>query len=143
MATDFTSAEKIGLFQALDVPYSTSYTTLDGMGMIGAETTVGGPSTNQAKTVILAALDTLADNDSAGHDALQALVQRFNTISTKAAAMVSGGAGDVQGVSYDFEVERNLIRERIKIIMPYYKLHEVMARLNATKQSGSAGIVRL
>jgi hypothetical protein len=133
MAWTLTTARKIALFEALEVPYSTSYNTLSGVATLSAQTDVSGASQAAAKTSIenYLAAATAAD----GENELITYLDRWIAIGTKVANVQGGSVGDLQGVTMNYEDEKRVLRERIKILVPYYKHHEVLA-----KQMGVTGI---
>ena|SRR3990167_6979310 len=125
MASSLTIAQDIALFEALEVPYLTSFYTLDEIGSLSSQTTIGGGTAAQAFTSIQTHLDTLTSAN--GETQLIAMLDRWITIGTKVANIEAGAVGGLQGVSMNYENERALLRERIKVIVPYYKFHEVLA----------------
>lgn len=126
MASSLTIAQKIALYQVLEVPYATSYNTMDGMGTLTATTDVSGASSSAAYTSINTYLDTLTSNN--GETQLIALLDRWIAIGTKVVSMDAGAVGGLQGVTMRYDQERALIEERIKYIVPYFRWHEVIAK---------------
>ena len=137
MASSLSIAQDIALFEALEVPYLTSFYTLDEIGSLTAQTTIGGTAA-QAFTSIQTHLDTLSSSN--GETQLIAMLDRWIAIGTKVANIDGGAVGGLQGVSMSYDDERNLLRERIKIIVPYYKFHEVLEKRASMGSSGGMSI---
>ena len=134
-----TTAQQISLFQILDVPYGTSYNTLDGMGSLTAQTDIN-IATAQAYTVILAAVAAL---ESDVETVLTALITEWDAIGLNSGRIESGGVGDLAGASFDWDRKRQLIRERVQVILPFYRWHEVLARRSATGHGVNISVERL
>ena len=129
-------AEKMSLFEILEVPYATEYHTADGMGTLSAQTDVSGASQGSAKTAIESYLTD--DLSSAAETRLQTYIARWDTLSTKHVRMNGGAVGQIGGVERDPEDEREEIRKRVKLLVPFYKFHEVLA-----KRRGGGGHIPL
>jgi len=123
------TAETITLFQVLDTPYATEFTTLDGMGATGHTATISGATAGQAKTMITTYLATLASDVE---DELQTLLASWTTVKSNAVRIENGSLGSLTGIWYNSDNKRTLIEDRIKIIVPYYKQAEVLARYAQT-----------
>ena len=124
-----TTAETITLFQILDTPYATEFTTLDGMGATGHTATITSATAGQAKTMITTYLATLASDVE---DELQTLLATWSGISTNTVKIEQGNVGSVGGVWFNYDQKRKSIEDRVKIIVPFYRQHEVVARYNQT-----------
>lgn len=128
------------IFFILEVPYTTSYNTVNEMGVLSAATDVSGASQGAAKTAILASIAALGADEETE---LNTLCARWAVLGTTSINMQGGGVGSVQGVTFDYDKERAIIRERVKYILPYYKLHEVFAkRMGGNSNSVSIGVIR-
>lgn len=132
----FTEPEIRAIFECLETPYSTSYTTMDGMGAIGALTDISNGSTGQAKTQILA---WLAAMDATSITQTQALVVQWNLVRLSIARVDDGGVGEnaVTGVTYDSREKRHQIQTLMQTYVPFFKFHEVLARRAGTQNSMS------
>lgn len=124
-----TTAETITLFQILDTPYATEFTTLDGMGATGHTATITSSTAGQAKTMITTYLATLASDVE---DELQTLLARWTAVRSNSIRIENGSLGSLTGIFYNSDSKRALIEEQVKRIVPFYKQHEVVARYAQT-----------
>jgi len=138
MASSLTIAQKIALFEVLEVPYNEGYYSMNGMGTLSSDSDVSGTASN-AKTEIETYLDTL-DSDS-GETELTAYINRWIAIGTKTPKIEGGSVGDVNGITFDYDHERSVIERRIRTIVPFYKHHEV-TRLNRGNDSINIQVIR-
>ena len=135
-----TQAQRIALFQILEVPLSSSYYTTDGMGSLSVQFTTPGATTGQANANIdsfLTNIDNATNGNppglGAGTSAILAVdLDRWNTLGSSVTKIESGGIGDINGASDDPKDERALIKERVKYIVPFYRWHEVLEKRNAS-----------
>jgi len=123
----FTENEIRSIFECLETPYASQYATLDGLGMIGATTTVNSGSTGQAQSQILA---YLAAMDATSIARVQALVVKWDAVSDASARVNNGGVGDgaVTGVTWDAREQKHVIQGLMQTYVPFFKYHEVLAR---------------
>lgn len=130
----YTAAEIRSIFECLQTPYADQYVTMDGLGMIGATTTVNSGSTGQAKSQILAWL-TAMDADSITK--VQALVVKWDAVRDASVRVNNGGVGDqaVTGVTWDSTDQKKAIQDLMVIYVPFMRYHEVLAR-----RAGGAGV---
>ena len=129
MAWTLTTARSIALFEALDVPYYTGHYTMDGMGALSSQTSLSGTAA-QAKTQIESYLS--AATSGSGDTELFTYLDRWIAIGTTVAVMEGGSVDGVQGISHNYENEREILRGRIRILVPFYQQHLVLQRRNQT-----------
>jgi len=122
------TALEITLHQVLEVPYTSNVTTLDGFGNLGPNFTMN------ASAAILAYVNALNANTTTE---LSTLLTDWAAISTSPAKMEAGSVGSISGLTYDYAAKRAHIAERIKIIVPFFRHHEILAKQN---QSGSCSV---
>lgn len=134
MASSLTIAQKIALYQILETPYATSFYTQDGMGTLAAQTTVSAATISSAYTQINTHLDTLTSLN--GEAELIVLINRWITIGTTVAGIDGGSIGGASGLTMSYDRERAIIKERVQLIVPFFRWHEVLAR----KQEAGGGI---
>ena len=134
-----TVAQKISIFQILDVPYSTSYNTLDGMGSLSAQTDMSGASQSAAYTAIVAYLATL---DSSTETVLAALITEWDAIGSNSIKIENGSLGSLTGVFFNYDTKKANIEARVKSIVPFYKYHEVLERKMGTSQGVNITVMR-
>lgn len=140
MATNLTAAQIRSLFEVIEVPFATSYYTVDGIGSIGAQTDVSGGATGQAKTQILAFLDTRTTDDET---AIIALLIEYALVRLDVASITQGSVSEnVNSASYSPDVKRARIKELMQIYVPFFRWHEVLAKQNATSMSMFVGVIR-
>ena len=133
MASNLTDAQKLSLFEILDVPFATGHYTTSGMGTLSAQTSISSASQAQAKTEILSYLDGLEGLEQ--ETRLGTYITRWDALSTKQVRMTGGAVGQINGIDRDPEDERETIRQRVKLLVPFYKRHEVIAREAGSRTS--------
>lgn len=137
------AARDIALFQILDVPYFTGHYTLDGMGTLSNLQDTSGATANQAKTVILAYVLANIEGTAPLLLILTTDLDRWITIGSTTVRMETGNVGTLGSVTLDYRDERALIADRVRIMVPFYKFHEVLARQKAAGGSGmNVGVIR-
>ena len=134
-----TTAQYITLFQVLDCPYATQFTTIDGMGATGHTATITSSTAGQAYTQITTFVGALAANVEAE---LVTLLTAWSGMSTNSVKIEQGTVGSIGGVWFNYDQKRKTIEDRIKIIVPFYRQHEVLARYNEQRTSINMQVVR-
>jgi hypothetical protein len=115
-----TTAQYLALFEALEVPYCTSrYEVVDDDGMSALQ--YEATSAEAVKTKVVSHVAALA---SAIETELVTLLTRWIAIGTNVTTIESGSTGGVSGVNDSPMTERALIREKIKVIVPFWRAHE-------------------
>ena len=114
--------QTIALFEILEVPYSDTIGKIqDPDNLRVLEYTVEATATG-AKARIEAHLAGMA---SATETILAAYLDEWIDLGTCAYEM-SGGVGDIQGITFSDDAERDVIRRRVIVLVPYYRVHEEM-----------------
>lgn len=139
----FSESYHIALFQILDVPYFAGHYTVDGMGGLTSLSDLSGATQGQAKTTILDFLTNNIETSAQLTTVLTIDLDRWLSIGSQVARIENGAVGSLQGVTYDFRHERTLIAERVRIIVPFYKYHEVIARKIGNGNGVNIATVRL
>lgn len=124
MPNTMTDTQTTSLFHVLEVPYSTSYAAMDGMGAAYVQT-ANQPILSAAKDAILsfvAGMETLAFTD------LQNWLNKWYLVADQVVNIASGGAGSLQGVNLNFADQRALYKQYVQDLVPYFKYHEILAR---------------
>lgn len=137
-----TTAEKNALFQILDVPMFTTYKTISGVGSLSVTTDLAAVGATAAKTAIETHLTALA-TDSALEDELQALIAEWVATGLNVTEVTSGGIADISGVSFSSDRKRELIRERVKLIVPFFRAHEIAAKEAAAAASAGGMVINV
>lgn len=124
-----TAAQIRSVFECLEVPYSTSYYTTDGMGALSAQTDVSGATTGQAKTVLTSAIAALGSDEETK---VAALIVEWDAVSLNVGEITSGGVSDLSGLSFSWDQKRKLIKERMQIYLPFFRVHERLAKARSS-----------
>lgn len=135
MATSLTTDQKITLCEILHTPYSTSFYTIDGLGTLASQTTIADSTAVAVKPALLAWLDTL---DANTETRLIVYLTRWNTIGTTTTNISGGSVGEVNGVSLDYEKERELIRDRVLGMVPFFVQRDIEKRSSGNPGAGVA-----
>lgn len=134
MPSSLTIAQKIALFDILDIPHYPGFFTVDGMGTLSKQTNISATA-SAAYTELNTYLDSLDATN--GETELMVLITRWIAIGTQVAKMESGSVGDsLTSVTMDYDRERYWIKDKVKKIVPFYPWGEVLAR----QSSGGSGI---
>ncbi len=116
--------QTLDLFHCLEVPYSSSYAAVDGMGAAYVQT-ANQPILSAAKSAILAfvaAMEAIAVTD------LGTLLTRYNLIRDVEFSMNGGSVGSISGISFSTAGMRQTIKQRVQELVPYYRYHEILER---------------
>lgn len=135
MATTLTQAQKLYLFEILEVPYSSSMHELVGRDNLVTKE-FGADTVQSAKLQIESWLDTL-DTDT--ETVLKTYIDAWSSLGLQT-TLIDGGVGGVQGVGFDPDRKRRLIREKVKVIVPFYRAHDAIEI--ARNDQRSAAIIR-
>lgn len=142
MPSSLNIAQKIALFEILEIPYYSGFFTTDGMAALAKQTSLSGTATS-AYTQLNTFLDSLTSLN--GETELIAYITRWIAIGTKTSKMDAGNVGNLTGLTFDYDHERKLIRDRVKYIVPFYPWAEVLARQTTGGSGGdsiSIGVMR-
>lgn len=131
-----TTSEKNALFQVLDVPIFTSYYSLSGVGSLGVSTDVAAAGATAAKAAIEAHLIELA-TDSLLEDELQLLLAEWVSTGLNTTELSAGSVADIGGISFSSDRKRDLIRDRVKLIVPFFRAHEIAAKNAANRAANN------
>lgn len=128
MPNPFTEPETRYIFEILDCVYSTQYSTLDPMGFLGSTTDISNGSQGQAQTMVIAWL-TGMDATSVSIVKTQ-IIPQWMPVRFPTAKMVEGsvGANSVTNVDFSFEETRQRIRDVMQVYIPFFRVHEVLAK---------------
>jgi len=113
-------AEVVALFQVLRVPYASKHFNLDEEGLTQVAREAG--DSFSAKVAIEAWLTTQIYADADLETELVSLLTRWIAMGTKTVEL-DGSVDDVNGVTLSQREERNLIRERVVDMVPFYRAH--------------------
>lgn len=129
-------AQEIALFEVLEVPYSTTaMIPQDEMGLTALEYSTNNAS-QQAKSLITNHVSGLS---SGKETLLIASLDRWIALGTNT-TVLDGGAGGLSGVTADPDAERNLIRQKVRTLVPFWRAHERIEI--ASKRRSSIGLIR-
>ena len=124
-----TTAQKISVFEILEVPYEDSVDVPVDSFNLDAITVDASSSDQQLKTKIVSRLTALSSDEETK---LLAYVTRWDDLGTTA-VVLDGSVGDLSGVAWSADAERRLIQERVKKIVP------VMRYLSEIQMQGKSG----
>lgn len=124
-----TKTQLVTLHQVLGIPYSnTIYRIKDIDNMLALEYEPASFD-HLARLQIQEKLTDLENNDSDTFEDLKTNLDRWYCLFGDSTSMDGGGVGPVSGVSFDLQLERNMLRERIVTIVPFsreYMSQEMM-----------------
>ncbi len=128
-----TDTQTIDLFHCLEVPYSSSYAAVDGMGAAYVQT-ANQPILSAAKSAILAfvaGMESLALTD------LGSLLDEYHDIRSVSFSMSGGSVGSITGINFSADAMRDQLKKRVQELVPYYKYHEILAKQNGYDNSAN------
>jgi len=129
-----TDAQKVSLFQILEVPLFATVGLLHGESNLNQQPFTSINSDFQAKAAIEAHLADLAANFTGYETDLKTYLNQWAALGTQTYMLDSG-----DGVSYDPEKERIELRRMVLPIVPYYRAHEEMSRAGSVNINVSIG----
>jgi hypothetical protein len=136
-------ARALALFEILETPYYSGYFTLDGMGTLAASTEISAATQGQAKEEIIDFVATNIEATAGLLTVLNARLDKWIAIDTQTGRIEAGGVGSISGVTANFTEERELIKAKVKNMIPFFRHHEVLARrlgaANANSGPGANG----
>src|SRR5258708_867884 len=129
-----TMDQEITLFEVLDIPFSAKGYTVstDNFG-----TTRTALSVNPAAIILQDIEDYLGANIPPVNDAnwilrLTNYLARWNVLGTTTIKMNQGNVGDMTGVTKEPDAERELIRERVRQMVPFYVRYAWLMKMEGT-----------
>lgn len=137
-------ARALALFEILETPYADGFYSMDGMGTLAVSNEISSSTQGQAKTEILAWVLANIEGTAGLLTVLNARLDRWIAIDTKVGRMEGGAAGEVTGLTLNYTEERELIKAKVKNMVPFFKHHEVLARrmgsANGNSGPGAGGV---
>lgn len=124
-----TQAQSVSLYQILEIPMFAQANHLVDADSLNYEKYDASNSPRQVKAALDVFLADLAANYAALETELKTMLDRWTALGTQTTRIDAGSVGDIQGVTFDFDRERVLISERVKIIVPFYRRHEEIERI--------------
>lgn len=149
-ASNLTAAQKLSLYEILQLPYSTTYTLTDGMGtadMSSTGQTLSSYTFNTIKTEVDAYLASIGSDPAGTASAIEtkiiALITEWDTIRLKTTSVVTGSVGEgLNGVTYDPEARRRQVQMLMETYVPYIQKWRADIR-KAGQAGGGVGMVRM
>jgi len=129
-APPLTADEIDSVFEVLEVPNVAGYSVLHNIGSVAV---MAIPGVAAANTRINAAIVALADNSIL---VVRDLVAKWVDVRLKVGKMEAGSVGDLNGLSYTWDDYRTQVRRLMLSKLPFYKLHEVLAK----EEQGGGGL---
>ena len=150
MTSNLTAAQKLSLFEILQLPYSLTYTITDGLGtadMGNTGATLASYTYNTIKAEVDAYLASIGSDPAGVASAVEtkivALITEWDSVRLKTTSVMTGSVGDgLNGVTYDPEAKRRQIQMIMETYVPY--IQKWRADVRKAGQSGSGvGMVRM
>jgi len=128
-----TAARRIALFQALEVPLFPQRTQLYEDGSVGQVKDVTS-SVWRVPLLIDNHLTTYVYVDPTGIQAtLESALDAWIALGTDTTAIQQGSIGNISGIDYRTQDEREEIRKQILVICPFYRCHIEMERAHSAE----------
>lgn len=134
-----TAAQRQAVLEALEVPDATGYYVLQGLGTLAGAVS---ESTSSAGAVALIDATLAAIALNAGKEALLVALCTEWIACSSSTMVIDGGIGNLSGAKLDPEKKRARIASRIKLMVPYFRYHEVLAKQAETDSRNQISIVR-
>lgn len=137
-----TKEQLITLHQVLGIPYSNNiYRIKDIDNMLALEYKPASLD-HLARLQIQDKLNQLENDDPDGLADLVIQLDRWYCLFGDSTSMDAGGVGPTTGISFDLQLERNMLRERIVTIVPFSR-EFMMGEMRKTQKAGvNVGVVR-
>jgi hypothetical protein len=113
--------QKLALFEVLEVPYAVAHRVVSPDGLLQTERTANNEWS--AKVAIETHISDVIEVDAALETALKVYLDRWIALGTKVLRIEGGGAGNVSGMVLDPREERDFLKTRVVILVPFYRHH--------------------
>lgn len=124
---NLTEARMAALYQCLELPRFPQQATVWDDGSVARVHDVTS-STWAVPTLINNHLTTYIYTDVNIQTALEGLLDSWVLLGTDVTALSAGAIGNVSGIDYATQGEREEIRRQVLVYVPYYRYHEQMQR---------------
>ena len=123
-----TDPQMMSLFEILEIPYTSD-------GMIYTLTQRGDAAYTGISFDAIALQKAytgvqtwVSGMSGSGLDKLTGLLSNWDTLGNDMTVIEGGSIGDIQGISYSPERNRERIANKVRVIVPYYRSHEKILR---------------
>lgn len=127
-----TDTQRVSLFQILEMPIVPYVNHLPDYDKLNIEKWDSTNSPRQAIAALDAHLAYLAASLPNIETELKTLLDRWYEIGTIPVTIQSGSIGSMSGITLDFDVERRMISERVKTIVPFWRKHDEIEHLRTS-----------
>jgi hypothetical protein len=127
-----TDPQHLALYTILEIPFSTRHNTIDDAGLISYETNADDlvyQGTAAAKSAVEAHLAAMA---ASSLTQLASLLDDFIDLKTDSTKIVDGTIGNIQGITYDPDLDREAIKKQVLILVPFPRAVEDYIRRNSS-----------
>lgn len=132
-----TDAQTMAVFEILEVPQASGFTTNDEMGAISADTQYTPTATASAYIALTAAIAALVDPQLAR---VEEIADKWNnTVRLKLGRINDGQVGTLSNATADYDGLRSECRALLQIYLPFYKYHEVLAKRSGVSSTYGGG----
>jgi hypothetical protein len=116
-----TGAQKLALFEILEVPFCAIHGQVSENGLYSTEQEAD--ASWAAKNAIETHISGVIEVDASLETALKVYVDRWIALGTKTIRIDGGSVGNVSGVIQGPQEERQLIMQRVVVLVPFYRSH--------------------
>ena len=124
--------QTVSLYGVLEMPMFDTINKLIDPDNLTVEPRIAASTTRNAILQLEAHLADLASNYSGLETELKVYLDSWDALGTQTYTL-DGGTGGIDGVAYNPEQERIEIRRKVLVIVPFYRAHEEMSRLDELK----------
>ncbi len=142
-----TDTEKLDLFHCLEIPYTTSYSAVDGMGAAYVQV-ANQPILSAAKNVVLKFIGVLAPDAGAEVISAEALVDlaalldEYHDVRSVDFEQVGGSLGVFSGLNISASRYRDNLKSRVQELVPFLRYHEVLQKQQSAGSEFSGNCIR-
>lgn len=134
----FTEDNEISLFEALGIPMTDKgYTVMDQFGTVRRAMTIN-PS-QVVKGEIEAYLNDITEFTAAKQTRCLKYLSQWDQLELVSVRMLNGSVGDLTNITQDVREQRDLIRERIRVLVPFYDRYTMLKKLSEGPESQGIG----
>ena len=135
-----TDVQDMILHEILEIPMGAeSFRLSDPDNLAGYKRTVTAENVLQAEAALQSRLALLS---SAQETKLKTYLDRYDAIGTDMTVIETGGIGNIAGVTDSPQHERILIAQKVKVLLPFFRAHEEIAKQKHVDSDGAIPVVR-
>jgi hypothetical protein len=135
LPSGFSVDNEISLFEALDIPMTdTGYTIMDQLGTVRRGLTVN-PS-----QVVKGEIETYLNNASeCPPEKITRIVKyltQWDSLTLLTQRIINGNVGDITNVTQDYREAREIVRQRLRVLVPFYDRYTLLKKLAEGQEPG-------